>query len=75
MQFLENFVSEAGADVANVAPAVLLAHREDKRSEKRACPPRRGKSRNDNFLAFRGFDFKPSVVRAPDKYLCPRASP
>src|SRR4051794_19510738 len=50
---------EARADVTDIAPAVLLAHREDKCPEKGPRSPGRSKSRDDDFLPFRCLDLEP----------------
>ena len=64
MQLLQRSMAEARANMADVAPAILLTDREGKRSEKRARP-----SRNPTMTASWRFDvliFSQSSVRAPD---------
>jgi hypothetical protein len=52
VKFFKGFVIEACADMSDVMPGVFFAHGENERTEKRARPFGRWKTRNDDFLAF-----------------------
>ena len=76
VQFFESFMREAGADMADVLPAIAVTHGKDKRSKIRSRAFRRGKSDNYNLLASGSLDLEP-VRRANtrDVSACPRAWP
>jgi hypothetical protein len=59
MKLFERGVGEAGADVADVAPGLTLAHREHQGTEAGARPPRCGEPDYHNLLATRGLDLEP----------------
>src|ERR1700709_1184446 len=61
IQLLQRFIAEARANMADIAPAIVLSQREGKGTEKRASPPWSRKSRDDDFLAFGGLDLQPVV--------------
>jgi hypothetical protein len=67
MKLFQRFVAEAGADMADIAPIILLAHCKGERS-KWACSPWSRKSNDDDFLPLRGLDLEPIAGAGPDRY-------
>ena len=69
VQLLKRLVAEAGADVTDIAPAVLLAHRKDKRSKERRVRLGAVNPAMTTSWRFEVLIFSQSSVRAPDRYL------
>src|SRR4051794_18415717 len=63
MQLFQHRMRKAGADMADVAPALALAYRKGEGSEIRSRTLWRGEARNYHLLAPRGLDLEP-ICRA-----------